>query len=47
MRCPITQPDTDVRALLINPAKWAESLAYIDTIVERDTSTPLLPAFIM
>ena len=43
----ISQPDTDVRALLINPAKWAESLAYIDTIVERDTSTPLLPAFHM
>merc|ERR1719224_292418 len=43
----ISQPDTDVRALLINPAKWAESLAYIDTIVERDTSTPLLPSFHM
>ena len=43
----ISQPDTDVRALLINPAKWAESLAYIDTIVVRDTSTPLLPAFHM
>merc|ERR1719424_656344 len=43
----ISQPDTDVRALLINPAKWAESLAYIDTIVEKDTSTPLLPAFHM
>merc|ERR1712185_242313 len=43
----ISQPDTDVRALLINPAKWSESLAYIDTIVERDTSTPLLPAFHM
>ena len=43
----ISQPDADVRALLINPAKWAESLAYIDTIVERDTSTPLLPAFHM
>ena len=43
----ISQPDTDVRALLINPAKWAESLAYIDTIVERDNSTPLLPAYHM
>lgn len=43
----ISTPDTDVRALLINPAKWAESLAYIETVVERDTSTPLLSAFHM
>jgi len=43
----ISQPDTDVRALLINPAKWAEHPSYIETIVDRDTSTPLLPAFHM
>jgi hypothetical protein len=27
----ISQPDTDVRALLINPAKWAEKATSIDT----------------
>ena len=43
----ISQPDTDVRALLINPAKWAEHPSYIETIVDRDVSTPLLPAFHM
>lgn len=43
----ISQPDTDVRALLINPAKWAEYPSYIETIVDRDVSTPLLPAFNM
>mmetsp|Transcript_42752 Transcript_42752/g.125468 ORF Transcript_42752/g.125468 Transcript_42752/m.125468 type:complete len:1353 (-) Transcript_42752:1502-5560(-) len=43
----ISQPDTDVRALLINPAKWAEHPSYIETVVDRDISTPLLPAFHM
>ena len=43
----ISQPDTDVRALLINPAKWAETPTYIDTVVERDMTNALLPSFHM
>jgi len=43
----ISQPDTDVRALLINPAKWAENSLFCETVVERDTTTALLPRFHM
>ena len=44
----ISQPDTDVRALLINPAKWAESLAFIDTIVEvLNTTMTIKPTISM
>ena len=43
----ISQPDTDVRALLINPAKWAEKPSFLDTVVEKDTSMPLLPRYHM
>mmetsp|Transcript_21917 Transcript_21917/g.50193 ORF Transcript_21917/g.50193 Transcript_21917/m.50193 type:complete len:875 (-) Transcript_21917:277-2901(-) len=43
----ISQPDTDVRALLINPAKWAENPSLIETIVDGHASTPLLPAYHM
>ena len=43
----ISQPDTDVRALLINPAKWADKASFIDTVVEKDTSNSMLPRFHM
>ena len=43
----ISQPDTDVRALLINPAKWAEKSGFIDTVVEKDTSNSMLPRYHM
>ena len=43
----ISQPDTDVRALLINPAKWAEKPSFIETVIDKDTSTPMLPRYHM
>ena len=43
----ISQPDTDVRALLINPAKWTENPHFCEAIVDKDTNTALLPRFHM
>ena len=38
---------SQVRALLINPAKYSEQPHFIETIIHRDLSTPLLPAYHM
>ena len=43
----ISRPDTDVRALLINPAKWAEQAVLIETVVDKDGSNQMLPRFHM